>query len=164
MSISKKYILVVLVFHALVLIGFGHAIAVLGLTIFFAPDFLSNPNVIDLLLLKTDRLPAIGSLSLVGYISLIIACFSKGRTRNVLYVISIVTLWWSIAYLIVRRDSWQMIYSHPVFYVPFLITSLIPFFRRKLGAKVSSWVSNWKKNCTQHCIGVMAAEGTKFSI
>ena len=152
MNISKKFILVVSFFHALVLVGFGHAIAVLGLTIFFAPEFLTNPNIIDLLLIKTDRVPAIGTLSLVGYISFIIACFCKGRNRDVFYVISIIPLWWSIAYLIVRRDSWQMIYSHPVFYLPFLITSLLPFFSRKIGSKVSSLVGNWKKNCntTQH--------------
>lgn len=142
MFIKIRSIIIVAALHGLILIGFGHAGAVVGLTIFFAPEFLSNPNVLDLLLIKADRLPAIGTLSIVGYCTLLIACFRHGRSRNILYLISIIVLWWSVAYLVINRDSWEMIYSHPVFYIPFLIVSIIPLFWQKLKPRVLSWLDN----------------------
>src|SRR5690606_33975886 len=140
MNIKNRFIIVVAIFHALVLIGFGHAGAVVGLTILFAPNFLSNPNFVDLVLIKADRLPALGILSLLGYLTLIIAGLNKGRRRNVFYLLAITILWWSVAYLIVTRDSWEIIYSHPLFYGPFLIISLAPIFWESLKSRVSSWI------------------------
>jgi hypothetical protein len=35
-----------------------------------------------------------------------------------------------------------MIYSHPVFYIPFLIVSIIPLFWQKLKPRVLSWLDN----------------------
>ncbi len=128
MNVSRKFILVVGFAHAFIVIGFGHAVAVLGLTILFAPEFISNPDIIDLVLLKADKLPAIGTLSLFGYIMLISAFFSKERRRHVFYFISITFLWWTIGYLIAPEYEWEMISSSPLFYCPFLIVSLVPSF------------------------------------
>lgn len=140
--ISNRFIIVVALFHALILIGFGHAGAVVGLTILFAPEFISNPNIVDLILVKAEKLPAIGTLSLLGYLILIIACFNRGTIKNVLYFISIIFLWWSVAYLIITRTASEKVFSHPLFYTPFLIISLAPLFWKRLKSQVAVWLNN----------------------
>jgi len=142
MSISNRFIIVVAIFHALILIGFGHTGAVVGLTIFFALEFFSKPNIVDLILIKADQLPAIGALSLLGYLILIIACFYRGRMKNVLYFFSMIFLWWSVAYLIVTTTAFEMVHSNPLFYTPFLLISLAPLFWKRLKSQVSAWLQN----------------------
>jgi hypothetical protein len=137
MDIAKKLILFVVISHALILVGFGHSLAVVGLTVFFAPAFIASPDFLDLLLLRADALPAMGTLSLLGYLGLIIAFFSQGRRRSVFYFISVIILWWSIAYLVVPKDSWEIVYPLPPFYFPFLIVSLSPLYWERLKSLIS---------------------------
>jgi hypothetical protein len=142
MSISNRFIVVVAIFHALILIGFGHTGAVVGWTILFAPEFMTNPSIVDLILIRADKLPAIGTLSLLGYLFLIIACFNRGKSKNVFYLFSMIFLWWSVAYLIVLNTAWGMVNSHPLFYTPFLLISLAPLYWKGIKSQVSVWLKN----------------------
>ena len=128
MSIKNVFILLVAISQALILIAFWHNLVIVGLAILFAPEFITNPDFLDLLLPRTDTFPVVGVLSLLGYLGLVIACLSKGRRRSVFYFNSLIILWWSIAYLIVPRDSFEIMSSFPFVYVPFLFLSLTPLF------------------------------------
>ncbi|MFC0773197.1 hypothetical protein [Terrimonas alba] len=131
MNPKPLFIFLVAVFHFFILIGFGHAGTFLGLTVLFAFDLFYNPQLPDLSdLSNAELLPFIGLFSLMGYLGLGSSMLAKINARKLLYILGIIFLWLSVLCLLAASFYGHIIIGSIVFCIPFLVSSLYPFFNK----------------------------------
>ncbi len=131
MNPKPIFIFIVAALHFFILIGFGHAGAFLGLTVFFVFELFNNPQLPNLSDLSyADLLPFIGLFTSMGYLGLGFSMLTLLPAKKLLYILGIVFLWLSVLCLLIASYYGSIIIGHIVFCIPFLITSLYPFFSK----------------------------------
>ena len=128
MKISNRFILLVFFAHALIIIGFGHAIAFLGMTILFSFDFIrqiwsgqaefAGENIIEI----------VGALCTMGYMTLLTTIYLGQQPRRVCYFFSIAVLSSGIL-ILYFLDSSMVFYMPVIFAIPFFIIALLSLYR-----------------------------------
>jgi hypothetical protein len=127
MKISPRFILLIFLSHALIFIGFGHAGAILAVTILFSFDLIGNLISGSGISLEDDILGMVGTLCGLGYLVLLVAGFAKSFARRVLYFVGISVLSAGILLFYLAGNS-GLFFLPILFAFPFFMLAFLPLY------------------------------------